>query len=237
MNCIIIEDQLPAQRVLEKYISDIGSMNLIGCYADAMESLEVINSGKVDVVFLDIHLPKISGMDFLKSLTSSPSVIITTAFQDYAIESYEYNVVDYLLKPFSFQRFVKAVSKANKKQPNLGGASPVVSQETEVLDEIFVKVGYDFVRVRFDEIFYILTDSDYTELYFKDKKVLSSESLKYWQGVLDEKKFMRIHKSYMVNISKIVKVSGNKIYLEENKTIPLGRAYKNDFLKLFKKIT
>ncbi|MFT5167549.1 MAG: two-component SAPR family response regulator, partial [Saprospiraceae bacterium] len=113
MNCIIIEDQPPAQRILKKYINDIGSLNLIATFSDALQAMEFLKTEEVDLVFLDIHLPKISGIDFLKTMTNPPNVILTTAFSEYALESYEFNVVDYLLKPFSFQRFVKAVSKVS----------------------------------------------------------------------------------------------------------------------------
>src|SRR5680860_1306938 len=111
MDCIIIEDQAPARRILEKYIADIGTLNLQGAFTDALQAIEFLRENQVDLIFLDIHLPKISGIDFLKSLSHPPQIILTTAFQDYALEGYELDVVDYLLKPFSFQRFVKAVSK------------------------------------------------------------------------------------------------------------------------------
>jgi response regulator of citrate/malate metabolism len=111
IRCIIIEDQPPAQRVLKKYISDIGNIVLNGTFADALQAMEFLKTSDIDLIFLDIHLPKISGIDFLKMLSTKPYVILTTAFPDYALESYEYDVTDYLLKPFSFERFVQAVSK------------------------------------------------------------------------------------------------------------------------------
>jgi DNA-binding LytR/AlgR family response regulator len=111
MHCIIIEDQPPAQRVLKKFIADMGQMELLGTFTDALQALEFLKANRVDLIFLDIHLPKISGIDFLKTLQTRPHVILTTAFPDYALESYEYDVVDYLLKPFSFERFVQAVAK------------------------------------------------------------------------------------------------------------------------------
>ena len=118
MDCIIIEDQAPARRILEKYISDIGTLQLKAAFTDALSALDFLRNEKIDLIFLDIHLPKMSGIDFLKSLSHPPRIILTTAFQDYALEGYELDVVDYLLKPFSFQRFVKAVTKA------MGGNQP-----------------------------------------------------------------------------------------------------------------
>jgi DNA-binding LytR/AlgR family response regulator len=238
MNCIIVEDQLPAQRILKKYIQDAGGFELIGCYTDGLEAMEVLSSQNIDVMFLDIHLPKISGIDFLKSLTKPPRVIFTTAFQDYALESYEFNVVDYLLKPFSFQRFVKAISKikierdiANSYTGTVQSSNSSEKVKENNLDEIYIKSGYDLIRVKTEDIIYILTDSDYTELHLKEKKHLSSESLRYWEMVLPSKNYIRIHKSYIINTSKIVKVSGNQVFLECNNVVPIGRAYKNEFTK------
>ncbi len=115
MKCIIVEDQPPAQRILKKYIKDLGTLDLVDTFSNAIDAMEFLKSNEVDLIFLDIHLPKISGIDFLKAMPNPPAVILTTAFADYALQGYEFNVVDYLLKPFSFQRFVKAVAKVPLK--------------------------------------------------------------------------------------------------------------------------
>ncbi|WP_299126155.1 response regulator transcription factor [uncultured Winogradskyella sp.] len=223
MNCIIIEDQLPAQRILKKYIADTSTLTLVGAYTDALQAIDVLKSKTIDIIFLDIHLPKLSGMDFLKSLSNPPKVILTTAFQDYALESYEYNVVDYLLKPFSFQRFVKAISKVKNDK--------IDNENSTSLEEIYIKSGYDHIRVKTNEILFIKADSDYTEIHLKNKKHLSSESLRYWEEFLSKKMFLRLHKSYIINTKKIKKVSGNQVFIENNVVIPIGRAYKNEFTK------
>ncbi|MHA7058289.1 LytR/AlgR family response regulator transcription factor [Aquimarina sp. M1] len=228
MKCIIIEDQLPAQRILKKYIEDLGSLELIGTFTDALKAMEMMKSTEIDIIFLDIHLPKISGIDFLKTLSNPPQVILTTAFPEYALESYEFDVVDYLLKPFSFQRFIKAIVKIETKQQN-----SIPRAETTEINEVYIKEGYDHIRILIDDILYIMSDADYTEIYIQHKKHLSSETLRYWELFLPTKKFMRIHKSYIINTSKIDKVSGNLIYLSSQKQVPLGRAYKNDFVKKF----
>lgn len=241
MNCIIIEDQMPAQRILKKYIEDLGSLNLVGAYTDALEAMQALKSEKIDLMFLDIHLPKISGIDFLKTLPNPPQVILTTAFQDYALESYELNVVDYLLKPFSFQRFVKAISKVRAQRDTTflsagqAGGAKADTEQKETVDELYIKSGYDHLRIKTDDILYIMSDSDYTEIHIQDKKHLSSESLRYWEELLPQKKFMRIHKSYIINTTKIIKVSGNQVFLENDTVIPIGRAYKNEFTERFMK--
>ncbi|SEK48653.1 two component transcriptional regulator, LytTR family [Aquimarina amphilecti] len=226
MNCIIVEDQLPAQRILKKYIEDMGTLKLLGTFTDAIEAMQLMKSTEVDVIFLDIHLPKISGIDFLKTLSNPPQVILTTAFPNYALESYEFDVVDYLLKPFSFQRFIKAVSKVESKKQEFS-----LGANNQEIKEVYAKIGFDHVRILIDDITYIISDTDYTEIHLQDKKLVSSETLRYWEELLPPKKFMRVHKSYIINTSKIEKFSGNQIYLIDQKTIPLGRAYKSNFTK------
>lgn len=234
MDCIIIEDQPPAQRILKKYINDIGTLTLKATFSDAIQAMEFLKSEKVDIVFLDIHLPKISGIDFLKTVPSPPNIILTTAFSDYALESYEFDVVDYLLKPFSFQRFVKAVSKVPLK-------NPIVKQEggTKVLPElrkeIFIKSGYEHLKVAIEDIIYIKSDADYTEIYTSEKKYLSSEPLRHWLDHLNDHHFVQIHKSFIISSSKIEKVAGNQVYLSNEMVVPLGRTYKEKFTERFLK--
>jgi two-component system, LytTR family, response regulator len=222
MNCIIIEDQLPAQRLLKKYIADTDSLTLVATFTNALEAIETLNAKHIDLIFLDIHLPKMSGMEFLKTLSNPPSIILTTAFQDYALESYEHNVVDYLLKPFSFQRFIKAVSKVK-----------TTSFVDKSDNELYIKSGHEHIRIIPDEIIYIKADSDYTEIYFENKKIISAEPLRHWEKQLSNKIFYRVHKSYIINTKKIIKISGNEVFTESNVNVPIGRTFKNEFLKRF----
>lgn len=232
MNCIIIEDQPPAQRILKKYIDDIGTLTLKATFSNALEAMEFLKSERVDLIFLDIHLPKISGIDFLKMMPQHPFVILTTAFSNYALESYEFNVVDYLLKPFSFQRFVKAVSKIPQNKNNQ------VNEEESIKGKVFrkdffIKSGYEYVKISIDDIIMIKSDTDYTEIHTLKKKYLSSESLKYWEENLDNNLFVRVHKSYIIKASNIEKVSGNQVYLVNNNIVPIGRAFKENFIEKF----
>ena len=231
MNCIIIEDQPPAQRILQKYLEDLGSLQLRGTFSDALQALELLKAEPIDLIFLDIHLPKLSGIDFLKSIPRPSAVILTTAFPDYALESYELDVVDYLLKPFSFQRFVKAISKVpplNTTEPRSEATKPHPARS-----EIFIKTGYEHIRIATDDILYIKSDADYTELMLSHKKHLSSEPLRNWLEILDPQQFARVHKSYIVNTARIVKVLGNQIYLNHEAVVPMGRAYKDAFAARF----
>lgn len=226
MRCIIIEDQPPAQRVLKKYISDLGTIELLATFPDALQAMEFLREYTTDLIFLDIHLPKISGIDFLKTLAQKPNVILTTAFSDYALESYEYHVVDYLLKPFSFERFVQAVSKVRLPKPE----QKLVSQASD-MDVIFIKSGYEHIKINVTDILYIQSDADYTEVFTHEKKYLSHEPLRFWEETLLNGKFIRTHKSYILNISKIVKIVGNQVLIDEHTHIPVGRAYKDNFMQ------
>lgn len=229
MNCIIVEDQPPAQRILKKYIEDIGTLTLKATFTDALQTMEFLKTQEVDLMFLDIHLPKISGIDFLKTIPNAPPVILTTAFPDYALESYEFSVVDYLLKPFSFQRFVKAVAKVPVKS-NKPSSPQSIEVKQEHRKELFIKSGYELVKVLVDDILYIKSEGDYTEIYLPGKRHLSSESLKFWKENLDQGQFFRVHKSYLINTAKIEKISGSQVYLKGKIVIPIGRTYKDEFL-------
>lgn len=233
MKCIVIEDQPPAQRLLKRYIDDVEQLQLTGIFSDAIKALDFLKTNDVELIFLDIHLPKISGLDFLRSLNKQPQVILTTAFADYALESYEFNVVDYLLKPYSFQRFIKAVAKVESKQKE--GSS----EEGHLVPDphIYIKSGHEFIKVSIQDIVYINSDTDYTEVKTGRRKILSSDSLKYWSETLPPQKFARIHRSYILNTEMIDKVSGNQIFLKNGEVLPVGRAYKEAFFSNFIKGT
>ncbi|MEM9723079.1 MAG: response regulator transcription factor [Bacteroidota bacterium] len=223
MRCIIIEDQPPAQRILQKYIQDTGTLVLEGTFTNALQAMEYLKKNKVDLIFLDIHLPKLSGFSFLKVLPNPPAVILTTAFSEYALESYEFNVLDYLLKPFSFQRFLQAVAKVPLEQEKSG-------RETR---EIFVKSGHEHIKISLEDVLMIKSDRDYTEIYLPTGRHLSRKSLRYWLETLAPQLFFQVHKSYLVNIHKIERISANQVYLVGDKTAPIGRAYKDEFYKKF----
>jgi DNA-binding LytR/AlgR family response regulator len=229
MNCIIIEDQPPAQRILKKFIADVGTLTLKGVFSDAILAMEFLKNEKIDIMFLDIHLPKISGIEFLKTLPNPPHVILTTAFSEYALEGYDLNVVDYLLKPFSFQRFLQAISKVpHTGQINGPGKMTV---ENKLKKEIYIKSGHEHIKIRISDIIHIQSDADYTEIHTLKRKLLSNEPLRHWLNELEGHHFFRIHKSFILNTEKIERISGNLVYLVNHNKIPIGRAYKEDFMK------
>ncbi len=225
MKCIIVEDQIPAQRILIKYIKDVGTLNLVGTFTDAIQAMSFLREEEVDLIFLDIHLPKLSGIDFVKTLAKPPALILTTAFSEYALEGYDLNVVDYLLKPFSFERFLQAIAKVKDTDHS--------EKKQEEKLSFFIKAGYEYINVLADDILFIKSDMDYTEIHLAANKHISSETLSYWEQKLPSKSFTRIHKSYLVSIAKIKKLVGNQLYLINDEVIPIGRAYKDGFVSRF----
>jgi DNA-binding LytR/AlgR family response regulator len=225
MNCIVIEDQPPAQRILKKYLEDLDSIQLLEIFSDPVKALGYLQENTVDIIFLDINLPKLSGIDLLKSLSSKPQVILTTAHSYYALDGYELDVVDFLLKPFSFERFLKAIGKLEWKSRNKFQMSLPTRRE------YFIKVGYDHIRINFEDIIYLGADGDYCEIVIPGKKYVSSEPLKRWIEMLDGEVFFRIHKSYIINLRKIVKVNGTSVFLQDKVEIPIGRNFKEGFFK------
>jgi DNA-binding LytR/AlgR family response regulator len=234
MTCIIVEDQAPAQRILKKFINDYGLLELKEVFLEPLGALNYLKNNPIDLIFLDIHLPKISGMEFLKFKTTNPKVILITAYSEFALESYDYDVVDYLLKPFAFDRFVQAVNKA-QKLINPKEEPTTQKRQKNYATEIFIKSGYEHLKIVLDEIQFIKSNADYTEIHLEEKKSLSSESLKYWIDFLDPWVFVQIHKSYLINFTKVKRVSGNRVTMENNLDLPIGRVYKEAFSNRFLK--
>lgn len=226
LKCIIIEDELPAQRVLKKYIADLPYLDLAATFKSPVEAMETLQSATIDVLFLDINLPKISGLNFLRSLQNPPQVIITTAYPDYAHEGFELNVVDYLLKPFSFDRFLKALSKIKTSRTNPHTHASHQGVENRF---VFVKVDKALHKVAFDDILYIESDKDYVKIIRPDDSLMLLQTLKYWEELLPKNEFARIHKSFIVNITKIKKIVGNQVDIGK-RNLPIGRSYKQDFM-------
>lgn len=226
-----MEDEKPAQGVLKKYIDEIPNLELAGVYTNPLSAMDALQSNSVDLIFLDINLPKISGLNFLKSLRNPPDVIITTAYPEYAIEGYELNVVDYLLKPISFERFLNAISKLDSRLQALGEQKHEPSVLKSSHDEFtFEKADNTIYKIVYRTIRYIESDRDYVNIFTEERKHVFRQSLKYWETLLPEDYFVRVHKSYIINISRIDSISGNRI-IAGGDVIPIGRNYKDDFLE------
>lgn len=228
VNYIIVDDEPIAHRIIQRFCDDVPGMNLQeNCYG-ALEAMTALNRKSVDLMFLDINMPKIKGLDFLKTINNPPIVIITSAYQEYALDGYELNVCDYLLKPFSFDRFLKALNKA-LEHLNAPRIQPV--SEAPGSAAIFIKGDKKHHQVQLNNITHLEGYGNYTKVHLDDKMILTHEKLSHFENTLPQGTFIRIHKSFIIAISKIKSVEGNKVFLEETE-LPIGQVYRNNFMKL-----
>lgn len=222
-NCIIVEDEPLAAEVLQDYIRQVPFLKLTCCCSDAFFAMESLQKFDIDLMFLDIHLPKMKGLDLINVLKKPPKVIITTAYQEYALQGYEFNVIDYLLKPIEFSRFLKAVNKIDQPKETVMPARPAVPAGERVY--LFFTVGKKKVKVFLDEILYIESMKEYIRVNTKSKSVLTKFKLSQVDGLLRENNFLRIHRSFIVAKDKIEAFSATEVELG-GKRLPIGRSYK-----------
>lgn len=222
MRCIIVDDEPLAHEILSDYVQKFGKLSLIGTYTNPIEAFSSIERDKIDLVFLDVQMPELTGIQFMKLLGNKAKVILTTAYPEYALDGYEHNVVDYLLKPISYDRFQKACEKLELTKVK-------VSEElSSDLDHIFVRTEHKIVRVDLDSILYIEGLKDYISIYTKDERILTLMNMKKMEELLPLKRFVRVHKSYIVSLEQINSIEKNRIYIAEQ-GIPIGDTYKDDF--------
>lgn len=232
MNCIAIDDEPLALDVIGEFCKGIKFLNLKGTFTNPFDAVEILNSQNIDLVFLDIHMPQITGIDFLRTLCHQPMVIFTTAYKEYAPLGFEIDAVDYLVKPFALDRFVKSVNKAdmflklNILQNNICKNSVGVSS-----DFLMIKIEYNTKRVDLDDILFIEGMKDYVKLYTGSKPLLTKTTLKNIYDKLPTDRFLRVHKSYIVSLSKIDTIENNRIRIGEHR-IPVGELFKTSFYSI-----
>lgn len=223
ITCIIIEDELPAQKILKSFLKKTLNIELLASFQTAKEAHNFLLTSTVDFVFLDINLPDIMGIDFMKTLINPPYVIITTAYPDYALDSFDLEtIVDYLVKPFSFDRFLKSIRKIEQRMKQI---------ETEPNDSIFLNIDKTLHKVLLRDILYIESDRNYLTFVTREKKYVFIDSLKNWPTKLPDH-FIQVHKSYIINVNHINKISGNEIGINKI-SIPIGRTFKSNFMMKF----
>jgi DNA-binding LytR/AlgR family response regulator len=220
-NCIIVEDEPLAAEVIKDYILQVPFLELKGICTDALYAMDLLQKEKIDLVFLDIHLPKLKGLDFVKALKKPPQIIITSAYQEYALQGYELNVVDYLLKPIEFSRFVMAVNKVKERGP--AEALPLAAVTERAA--LFFNVSKKRVKVYIDEILFIESLKEYIRITTKDKSILTKFQLGQIEEMLAKNGFLRIHRSFLVAKNKIDAFSATDVEIS-GKQIPIGRSYK-----------
>jgi len=226
IRCIIIEDEPLAQDVIKNHLQQSGRFNLVGTYRNALEAKEAIANEEIDLIFLDIQLPGMTGLNFLRSLINPPLVVFTTSYPEYALESYEFNVIDYLLKPISYERFSKTIDKIidGKIFKTAAGEIKPINREY-----IFIRSNGKFFRISFSDIIYIEGMKDYLKIHTADHTIITHQTMGEMENILPPGQFIRIQKSYIVSTARIKAVSGNSVDMGQV-LLPIGLNYKEKFM-------
>ncbi len=227
LQCIIADDEPIARQILENYIASIPNLELIASCKNAFEVMEVLKEKQVDILFLDINMPMLSGLSLLKTLQQKPNVIITTAYPEYAIEGFELAVTDYLLKPFSLERFLQAVLRVEQKT-DAPKEIPTLDREEEV-SSIFVKSDKKIIRINFGEINHIEAYGNYIKI-FTEEMILTPQTLTDFLEKLPHN-FLRIHKSYVINFDRLKLIDGNQLILQNETKLSIGKSYRKAILE------
>lgn len=240
MNCIAVDDELLALKKIQRFAEKIDYLNLLGTFDNALSTFSFLRENKVDLIFLDIQMDEFTGIQLLETIKDPPYVILTTAYDEYALKAYELDVVDYLLKPIPFERFVKAVEKVyarflkdeNFKAVPAPANIPAQTQEQE--NFTFIKSGNKTIKIYFNKILYIEGQRDYLQIHTEDSKIMTLLNFKKMQELLDPQKFVRVHKSYIIAVDKIDYIENNAIKIKD-KLIPVSSTYKVAFHNLLNK--
>lgn len=225
IRCLLIDDEPPALKILARYINDIAAMEIVGQCHNAIEAIEILRQKKVDVIFLDIKMPRVIGTEFFRNLAHPPKVIFVTAYREYAVDGFELDAVDYLVKPVSFERFLKAVTKLNRvvgREATTTSVEPVPSAGAFV----YLKMDKGMSKIFINEIKYIESCKDFVKIFLNDgRKLLVKQSISSIETLLSEHKFLRVHRSYIISLDKVSGYSGGSIKLKDSE-VPIGRLYK-----------
>jgi DNA-binding LytR/AlgR family response regulator len=228
IKCIIVDDEPLAIEILESYVAKVEQLQLLSTFRNAVSAFTFLQQHSVDLIFLDIQMPKLSGIDFLKTLKNPPKVIFTTAFRDYALQGFELEIVDYLLKPIPFDRFLKAVAKV-LHQP----ATPANASKPDVVSDnyVYFKVDKKMIKTKMADVLYIESIKDYVKVKTGEREIVTQQKISYLEESLPREQFLRIHRSFIVNLEKIDAYSATDVEIGKH-SIPIGRNYKNDVMKI-----
>jgi len=239
LKCIAVDDEPLALDIIEDYVSKVPFLELVKRTENAIEALQLVQAGGIDLVFLDIQMPELTGIQFLKIANNKASYILTTAYSQYALESYDLNVSDYLLKPIAFDRFYKAVEKVhNQNKPAepapvaqpVPVSAPFSAANHNVQDFIFVKTEHKIQKIQLDDIHYIEGLKDYISIFTKAERVITLQNMKKMEETLPKNQFVRVHKSYIISLDKIESIERSRISIN-GKVIPIGDTYRDEFFK------
>jgi len=230
IRCLIVDDEPPARELIRRYIEQVPSLQLAGECANAIQAFTLLRQQQVDLVFLDIRMPQLNGNDFLKTLKHPPKVIFTTAYSEYAVEGYELDAVDYLLKPVPFDRFLKAVNKAFQlTAPRHEGAAPAEEAKTDSF--VYFRADRKMIKIMLDDILYIESMKDYIKVITSTGTVITKQSISSVEAMLPEKKFIRTHRSFIVSLDKIKTFTPELIGVATTE-VPVGKLYRNAVMKV-----
>jgi DNA-binding LytR/AlgR family response regulator len=226
LRCAIVDDEPLAIEIMEGFLNKIPNIEVVATFNDAISVFGFLATNQVDFLFLDIEMPNLSGIDFLKSISNPPLVIITTANKNYAIDGYELNVVDYLLKPLTLERVIKAINKLNE----IISSKLHLVQHSDTTDYILLKENKRIVRVQLDDILYLESIKDYVKVVTKDKTVITKQSISHFEQILNPTHFIRIHRSFIISLDHVNAYCCSSIEIGKTE-IPIGRLYKDETLK------
>lgn len=229
MNCIIIDDEQMARVIIRTLCDKIKSLNLVEEFSGAIQAIKFLNENKVDLIFLDIHMPNFSGLDFIKTLKDPPKIIFTTSDPKFAIEAFEYDfIVDYLLKPIEFPRFEKAIKKAEKLQ--LAQKNVASKKEAEVKNDFYVNIDRRLIKIDLPSIYLIQAKGDYINIKTETKNYVVHSTLKKIEEKLPDSLFLKVHRSYIINVKKIIDIEDNSVLIKKD-VIPVSRSNRPELMK------
>ena len=226
---LIVDDEELARQLIASYLKRIPTIEVVGSCKNAVEALTILNRQPVDLLFLDIQMPGITGVEMIRTLVDPPVIILTTAYSEYALEGFELDVTDYLLKPFSFERFSRAINKAMVRLNNRNQPSPTIQAESS--NHLMVRADYKIHRIPYESILYIKSMQEYVAYYLTSGRIVALGSLKQLEGLLPPHQFLRVHKSYIIAINNVKSLEGNLLHLEDQK-IPVGASYRENVLAI-----
>ncbi len=227
MKCMVVDDEPVALEILKDYITKVPFLESAGFFRDPLKAIDFLNESDVDLIFLDINMPDLTGIQFLKSLKKPPLTVFTTAYSEYALESYDYDAVDYLLKPIEFDRFLKAVNKAHE----LFHMKTTFPKNRE---HILIKSGTDYFKIKTNDIFYIRGTGNYVTFVTMKKEILSLMTMKHALEILPQSQFFRIHKSYIINFQHVDRIETEQVKIRDE-YLPIGDSYRDPFFDTIKK--
>ncbi len=229
LNCLIVDDEPLARQLLTEYVRKVPFLNLVKACSSALEAMEELRNHPVELLFLDIQMPEITGITFLKTLKKKPMVILTTAYSEYALESYEFDVIDYLLKPITLERFLRAVDKASERSAAVPVSAPRENQGPELVQPfVFVKDGTKLVKIRWTDILYVEGLKDYVTIHTRQQKIVSLQRLKALEETLPQDQFIRIHNSYIIALQAIDTIHKDKVQIG-TVFLPISDSYRKSF--------